>query len=190
MSNERNSLSMFLAQLYSINPLTVAEEHALAPKVQAGDPNAIDKLITHNLRYVVSLVKRLPTWTYGRVDIEDLVSAGYEGMLVASKRWEPKEGIRFIGFAKPFIERSVMRCVENTANLIRLPVNVSEEIRKMKYHERILMQEVGRQPTVHELAERLGVETMRIHQLRGFIQREPKSLDAINTEHLEMDGEE
>ena len=190
MSNERNSLSMFLAELYSINPLTVAEEHLLAPKVRDGDPRATEKLITHNLRYVVSLVKKLPTWTYGRVDIEDLVSAGYEGMLVASKRWEPQEGIRFIGFAKPFIERSVMRCVENTANLIRLPVNVGEEIRKMKYHERVLMQEVGRQPTVQELADRLGIETMRLHQLRGYIQREPKSLDSLNQEHLDNDGEE
>ena len=190
MNNDRNSLSMFLAELYNVEPLTIPEEHALAPRIQQGDLDAIDTLITHNLRYVVSLVKKLPTWTYGRVDIEDLVSAGYEGLLTASKRWEPQEGIRFIGFAKPFIERSVMRCVENTGNIIRLPVNVSEEIRKLKYHERILMQEVNRQPTAGELAQRLNIPEMRVHQLRGYLQREPKSLDAINTEHLETDNDD
>ena len=190
MNNERNSLSLFLSELYNIEPLSIAEEHALAPKIKAGDIDALDRIITHNLRYVISLVKKLPTWTYGRVDIEDLVSAGYEGMITASKRWEPQEGIRFIGFAKPFIERSVMRCVENTGNIIRLPVNVSEEIRKLKYHERILMQEVGRQPSVSELAQRLDIPEMRVHQLRGYLQREPKSLDAINTEHLETDSDD
>jgi len=190
LNTETSSLTMFLSELYDIEPLELAVEHALAPKIQNGDYNAMDKLVTHNLRYVVALVKKLPTWQYGRVDLEDLISAGYEGMMTASKRWVPQEGIRFIGFAKPFIERSVMRCVENTGNIIRLPVNVSEEIRKLKYHERILMHELNRQPTVNELAEKVGVTDMRIHQLRGYLLREPKSLDAINTEHLETDSDE
>lgn len=190
MNTEKSSLTMFLAELYNIEPLELSEEHALAPRIKDGDWHATEKLITHNLRYVVSLVKRLPTWQYGRVDLEDLISAGYEGMMTASARWEPQEGIRFIGFAKPFIERSVMRCVENTANIIRLPVNVSEEIRKLKYHERILMHELNRQPTAKELAEKLNIAEMRVHQLRGYLLREPKSLDAINTEHLETENDE
>ena len=102
-------------------------------------------------------------WSRGH---RGLSSAGYEGMITASKRWEPQEGIRFIGFAKPFIERSVMRCVENTGNIIRLPVNVSEEIRKLKYHERILDAGAwdGSQPSANS-HERLGTTEMRVHQL-------------------------
>ena len=73
---------------------------------------------------------------------------------------------------------------------IRIPVNVMEEVRRMKYCERILTQDLGRPPTTKEVSERLGIQPKRINQLKSLLMREPVSLDALNSEHLKDDHEE
>ena len=189
MSTDKTALSMFLKDLYNVEPLSIEREVELSEQIRGGDLEAIDELVTHNLRYVVSLVKNTPASQYGRVDLEDLIAAGYESMIKAAEKWIPQKGIKFIGYAKPYIDRAVMRCIENTANIIRLPVNIGEDIRRLKYNERMLLQKLGRQPTVQELADELGIESKRVHELRGYLLREPKSLDAINSEHVEPEEE-
>lgn len=98
--------------------------------------------------------------------------------------------IKFSAFAKPFIERGVRRELDNTANIIRLPVNIMEGLKKMNYNERALSQVLGRKPTVQELATILGTTPNKIHQLRGYISREPISLDNIEQDkHFEEQDE-
>jgi RNA polymerase nonessential primary-like sigma factor len=94
--------------------------------------------------------------------------------------------IRFSAFARPFIERGVRRELDNTANIIRLPVNIMEGLKKMNYNERALSQVLGRKPTVGELATILGTTPAKVHQLKGYISREPISLDNIEQDkHFE-----
>ena len=184
MRTTRNSLSDYLKSLYAIHPLTHEEEIALSQRIQQGDEYALEKLVTHNLRFVVSTIKQTPTWQHSTVPMEDLLGYGNEALIDAAKKWIPKNNARFVTYAKKFILRGVNRAVANTSNLIRLPVNWVEEIRRMKYAERLLTQEIGRTPSSKELADKMGVATKHINHIKTLLMKEPISLDVINNDHL------
>jgi RNA polymerase primary sigma factor len=173
-----------MRSLYGIQPLTVEEERNLATRISQGDDLALEKLVTHNLRFAVTTIKNTPTWHHSGVDMEDLIGFGNEALLLAARKWKPMDNIRFISYARQVILTEVNRGVANTKNLIRLPVNVTEEIRRMRYTERTLTQKLGREPTVHELAQKLNVSPLRIAELNGILNKEPISLENFNTEHL------
>ena len=183
-------MSNYLAQLYSVQPLPLAEEERLAGMIAAGDRAALDKLVRHNLRFVVSVVKETPAWHHGAVPFEDLIAMGNEALLKAARRWVPKNGARFATYAKPFIVKGVRRALDNEWSMIRVPVNIAEEIRRMKYSERVLLQELGRQPTDAELANKMRVHVSRIDELRSLISREPTSLESFNQEKFQEESEE
>lgn len=190
MRTDKNALSDYLRSLYDIKPLPLEEEEALSRRIQAGDESALEKLITHNLRFVVSVIKDTPAWHHGSVPMEDLLAMGNEALLKAGRRWVPKNNARFATYAKNFILKDVRRGIDNYGNIIRIPVNVAEEIRRMKYTERILTQKLGREPKTSELADALQVHESRINKLRGYLLREPVSLDAYNQEKFQEDSEE
>ena len=83
-----------------------------------------------------------------------------------------------------------MRELNNTENVIRLPVNIMEAIKKMRYEEQALSQILGRAPTTSELAKVLNVSTGRVHQLESYLTREPISLDALENEKFNEENEE
>ena len=190
MKNKRNSLSDYMRSLYGIPTLSIEEERILADRIAKGDDLALEKLVTHNLRFVVTTIKNTPTWHHSGVDMEDLMGFGNEALLLAARKWKPQDDIRFISYARKVILTEVNRGVANTKNLIRLPVNVTEEIRRTKYAERMLTQELGREPSTHELAQKLGTTPLRIAELNGILNKEPISLENFNTEHLGDDGYE
>lgn len=184
-------LNTYLSSLYGIEPLTTHEEHELARKIQAGDEQALDKLIKHNLRFVVYVVRGLSAWQHSRVPVEDIVSIGNEYLILSAKKWKPKNNSRFATYAKPFIERGVKRELNNTENLIRLPVNIMLDIKKLKYTERNLSQILGRQPKKSELAQIMGISERKIEELQNYILREPSCLnDLQQDEHYEEKNDE
>lgn len=186
MANNNDIKSDYLKSLYGIRTLTLEEESELAQRILQGDDDAVEKLVTHNLRFVPHVVTKLTAWQHGKTPMEDILAIGNEMLLVAAKRWKPMGNIRFSAFARPFIERGVRRELDNTANIIRLPVNIMEGLKKMNYNERALSQVLGRKPTVAELATILGTTTAKVHQLKGYISREPISLDNIEQDkHFE-----
>ena len=72
MRNDKNALSDYLRSLYNVHPLPLEEEEELSRRIQAGDDLALEKLIKHNLRFVVSVIKDTPAWHHGSVPIESL----------------------------------------------------------------------------------------------------------------------
>jgi RNA polymerase primary sigma factor len=177
-----------MRSLYNIPTLSVDDEKELAERIAQGDEEALDKLVTHNLRFVVSVIKKMPNWSHSNMPMEDLLSFGNEALLNAANKWKPQGKIRFASYAKKFIMFDVQRGVANTKNIIRLPVNITEEIRRMKYMERILSQQLKREPTDKELAQTLGVTPSRIAYINSILSKEPVSLEIFNTEHLEQEG--
>jgi RNA polymerase primary sigma factor len=190
LSGARSSISGYLSGLHSSQPLPLEEEERLAGMVQAGDGRALEKLVRHNLRFVVSVVKETPEWHHGNVPFEDLLAIGNEALLKAARKWVPRNGARFATYARPFIVRGVRRALDNEWSMIRVPVNIAEEIRRMKYTERVMTQQMGRDPTDAELADRLQVHVTRLADLRGFIAREPTSLESFNQEKFQEESEE
>jgi len=179
---ENDILSDYLQSLYGIEPLETSEEHSLAARIQQGDAAALNKLITHNLRFVVYVVRQMTAWQYGKVPVEDMLAMGNEALLMAAYRWTPTNNARFATFAKPFIFKGVRRDLDNTANMIRLPINIMEQIKRLSYTERSLSQLLGRKPKPLEVAKVMGISESKVHLLQNYMAREPVSLDHINQE--------
>jgi RNA polymerase primary sigma factor len=184
LRTNRSALSDYLKLLYEYEPLSQEEEITLSERIHSGDMMALEKLVTHNLRFVVSTIKATPMWQHSSVPMEDLLGFGNEELINAAKKWKPKNNARFVTYAKKFIIRGVNRAVANTSNLIRLPVNWIEEIRRMKYAERLLSQELGRVPTSKELADKMGVPVKQINHVQSLLLKEPISLDVVNNDYL------
>jgi len=182
MANENDIKTDYLQGLMKkdIKRLPVAEEHALAHRIAAGDDVALEKLVYHNLPFVLHVVTKMSVWEHSRIEQEDIIAIGNMKLLEAARRWKPYKDVPFAGYARPFIERGVRREIDNTANTIRLPINIVEDIYRMNYNEQVLTQLLGRKPNVNELAKILDCKPEKIHRLRGCVNREPISLDNLN----------
>ena len=183
-------LTDYLQSLYGIPVLDSKEEYELALRISKGDEEALDRLITHNLRFVVYVVRKLTAWNHSRTPQEDLIGMGNIALLKAARQWRPTQGAKFATYAKGFILRGIERGQDDTENLIRIPIKVREELRKMTYTERALTQTLGRQPTTQELATMLNKTTKRVNQLKFYMQQEPASLDALQLDKLEEDNDD
>jgi DNA-directed RNA polymerase sigma subunit (sigma70/sigma32) len=190
LKSRKNALTDYLQALYNIPTLTQAEEVGLAHLIAQGDDYALEKLVTHNLRFVVSVIKKMPNWSHSNMPMEDLLSFGNEALMNAARKWQPQGKIRFASYAKKFIQLDVQRGVANTKNIIRLPVNITEEVRRIKYATRMLTQELGRTPTDRELATKLNVSPNRIAYINSILNKEPVSLEIYNSEHLDQEGQD
>ncbi len=190
LKRDRTALSDYIRVLYRHPVLPVQEEERLSGMIQAGDNAALDKLVRHNLRFVISVVKDMPIWQNGSVPFEDIVAIGNESLLKAARKWVPRNGARFATYAKPFIVKGIRRTLDNEWSMIRVPVNILEEIRHMKYLERVLSQELRREPTQAELANRMKVHESRIVELQNLLTLEPVSLEAYNQEKFHEESEE
>ena len=188
MKARKNALTDYMQSLYKIPTLTLEDEAKLADLISQGDEQALEKLVTHNLRFVVSVIKKMPNWSHSNMPMEDLLSFGNEALLHAAQSWKPMGKIRFASYAKKFIHFDVNRGVANTKNMIRLPVNITEEIRRIRYTERVLSQTLQRQPTDAELADKLNIPITRIAYINSILSKEPVSLEIFNSEHLEQEG--
>lgn len=182
-------LTSYMQSLQGIPVLSTEEEYALADRIQGGDTTAVEVLVRHNLRFVVYTVKRLPAWNHAPIPQEDLIGMGNEALFKAACKWKPINGAKFATYARKFILRSVERGLDNTANTIRIPIKVREEIRKMMYNERKLTNVLGRPPAPAELASVLGKDVSRVNQLKFFMAQEPTSLDAISQDQIEDENE-
>lgn len=190
LRKNRSSLSEHIRSLYDYKPLPLEEEEKLAGMIAAGDRAALDRLVRHNLRFVISVVKATPAWHRGDVPEEDLVAMGNEALLKAASRWQPKNNARFATYAKPFIIKGVRRAIDNEWSLVRLPVNIQEEIRKIKYAERCLMQEVGYDPTNEQIADRVKMHPERVAELQSLASRSVVSLDSSAPEKFHEEEDE
>lgn len=189
MRNKKNALSDYLRTLYNIPTLSRDIEAQLAQRIAQGDEEALETLVTHNLRFVVTVIKSMPHWTHSSVDMEDMLGFGNEALILAARKWQPMGKIRFASYAKKVIITEVNRAVANTKNIIRLPVNITEEIRKNKYAERILTQELGRKPTTNELADYLDSTPERVTYINSVLNKEPISMESFSNDNLKEEDE-
>lgn len=193
MSDNNDIKSDYLQELLrmDISKLPMEYEHELGRRIAEGDEEAFNELVTHNLRLVPYMVSsKMTAWHHGKTPLEDLIGMGNEALLLAARSWKPTKSVRFSSYACAFIRRFVLRELNNTSNIIRLPVNIMLNIKKMKYEERVLSQLLGREPTVTELSAILDISVSRVHQLRGYISREPVSLDSLENEKFLEENEE
>src|SRR3981189_3127596 len=130
-----------------------AEERRLARRVQRGDEKAAERLVTANLRFVISYVKK---YQGHGLDLSELVAIGNEGLLKAVKKFDPDHGVKFFSYAVWWVPQAALKHVGGQTRSVRIPLNQTSALIRMSRPESFLAQELGRDPTDNEVAMALG----------------------------------
>ena len=148
------SLELYLTEISKKEMITVEEETRLAKLIRDGDHEALLKLTTANLRFVVSVAKQ---YQHQGISLPDLINEGNIGLMKAAKRFDETRGFKFISYAVWWIRQGIIQAVAEQSRLIRLPMNKVGAINKIKKMQASLEQELERQPTAYELSEVLDM---------------------------------
>ena len=157
--NLDDPVRMYLKEIGQVKLLTADEEIELAKRVSEGDKAAKDRLTEANLRLVVSIAKKYS----GRgLHILDLIQEGNTGLIRAVDKFDYTKGNKFSTYATGWIRQAITRAIADQARTIRVPVHMVEVINKATRCNRKLVQELGREPTLEEIAAELNLPIEKI----------------------------
>ncbi len=157
-----DSVRMYLSEIGRVELLTADEEIRLAKRIEKGDPIAKQKLAEANLRLVVSIAKKY----IGRgLSFLDLIQEGNIGLFRAVEKFDPSRGFKFSTYATWWIRQAITRAIADQARTIRIPVHMVETINKLTHTQRQLLQELGREPTVDELASEMDMDIKKVRHI-------------------------
>ena len=153
-NRETASLDKYLQEIGKVDLITAEEEVELAKRIKEGDTKALDRLTKANLRFVVSVSKQ---YQNQGLSLPDLINEGNLGLIKAAQRFDETRGFKFISYAVWWIRQSILQALAEQARIVRLPLNKIGIINKVNKAFAELEQELGRTPTIDELAEVLEV---------------------------------
>ncbi len=164
---------MYLKEIGKVPLLSAEEETELAQRMEQGDEEAKKKLAEANLRLVVSIAKRY----VGRgMLFLDLIQEGNLGLIKAVEKFDYSKGYKFSTYATWWIRQAITRAIADQARTIRIPVHMVETINKLVRVQRQLLQELGREATPEEIAEKMDIPVERVREIQK-ISQEPVSLE-------------
>jgi RNA polymerase primary sigma factor len=158
-----DALQMFLNELRHYPLLSAREEVELAKRIERGDLDAKERLINSNLRLVVSLAKKYPTYD---LTLLDLIQEGIFGLVRAAEKFDWRKGYKFSTYATFWIRQAIQRGIENRARTIRIPSHVGIRQRKIAAAERELKAKLERDPTDEEVADATGLKLTHLQEAR------------------------
>src|SRR5216117_2886027 len=151
-----------------------AEERRLARRVQRGDEKAAERLVTANLRFVISYVKK---YQGHGLDLSELVAIGNEGLLKAVKKFDPDQGVKFISYAVWWVRQAVLKALAEQTRSVRIPLNQNSQLIRMSRAETVLAQVLKRDPTDNEIGRLLDETPEQVRSSKQMSSTEI-SLDA------------
>ena len=164
---------MYLKEIGKVPLLTSDEEIELAKRIELGDEEAKQRLAEANLRLVVSIAKRY----VGRgMQFLDLIQEGNLGLIKAVEKFDYKKGYKFSTYATWWIRQAITRAIADQARTIRIPVHMVETINRVIRTSRQLLQELGREPSPEEIADKMNMPVERVREIMKIAQ-EPVSLE-------------
>ena len=167
-------VKMYLKEIGRVPLLKPEDEPAIAKRIEEGDEEAKNLLISANLRLVVSIAKKY----VGRgMQFLDLIQEGNMGLVKAVEKFDYTKGFKFSTYATWWIRQAITRAIADQARTIRIPVHMVETINKLSRVQRQLLQELGREPTAEEISERMdGLTTEKVREIQK-VALEPVSLE-------------
>lgn len=177
ISNKDELLQMYLKDIGKIKLLSAQDEKEIGRGIKSEDEKEKSitkkKLVQANLRLVVSIAKR---YIGQGISFLDLIQEGSVGLIKAAEKFDVEKGFKFSTYATWWIRQTIIRAVANNSKTIRIPVHMSEKIRKLKKATIELSTKLGREPNNSELAEKLGTTEAKIALIKKAMIKEPISL--------------
>jgi RNA polymerase primary sigma factor len=173
LESTTDALQLFLREAGRHPLLTAAQEVALAKRIERGDGSAKQRMIQSNLRLVVSIAKN---YRNQGLPFLDLIQEGTLGLIRAVEKFDWRRGYKFSTYATWWIRQAVARALADKARTIRMPVHIVERLQKMNRAERTLWMELGREPTLEEIAEEANLPVQQAREVRAAA-RASTSLD-------------
>jgi RNA polymerase primary sigma factor len=174
---EEGSLDQYLREISQYPLIPREEETRLAIRIRAGEEEALDKLVRSNLRFVVSVAKK---YQNQGVSLADLINEGNLGLIRAAHKFDETKGIKFISYAVWWIRQAILQALAEQSRIVRVPLNRAGTLHRIGKRSSALQQELGREPTVEEIAEGMDISQEEVARTLSISQTH-LSLDAPMT---------
>jgi RNA polymerase primary sigma factor len=173
-SVDEGSLDQYLREISQYPLITREDEVDLAKLIKQGDEGALNKLVRSNLRFVVSVAKK---YQNQGVSLSDLINEGNLGLIRAAHKFDETKGIKFISYAVWWIRQAILQALAEQSRIVRVPLNRAGTLHRIGKRSSALQQELGREPTVEEIAEGMDIS-----------QEEVAKTLSISQSHLSLDA--
>src|SRR4026207_659897 len=174
-SSPSTAFDQYLQDIQKLPLISDAEEERrLARLAQNGDEKAAERLVTANLRFVISYVKK---YQGHGLDLSELVALGNGGRRKAVRKFDPEHGVKFISYAVWWVRQAVLKALAEQTRSVRIPLNQNSALVRMARAPGFLARELGREPTDEEVATALNDSVDNIRSARRMTSTEV-SLDA------------
>jgi RNA polymerase primary sigma factor len=173
-SFEESSLDQYLKEISAYPLLSREDEIELAASIRDGDEEALDKLVRSNLRFVVSVAKK---YQNQGVALGDLINEGNLGLIRAAHKFDETKGIKFISYAVWWIRQAILQALAEQSRIVRVPLNRAGALHRIGKRSSTLLQELGREPTIEEIADELELSHEEVQRTL-----------AISQTHLSLDA--
>ena len=187
IAKDDDLLQMYLKEVGKTKLLSSKEELFLGQTIKEGkkeeSERAKKKLVQANLRLVISIAKR---YVGQGVLFLDLVQEGSIGLIRAAEKFDYTKAFKFSTYATWWIKQTIIRAISNNARSIRIPVHMTDKIRKYKKAVLDLTFEFNREPSEKEIAKKMGLSLKRVQSIKRAIIKEPVSLDTPVTDDLNI----
>ncbi len=160
-NRENASLDKYLQEIGRQELISVEEEVELAQRIHQGDQAALDKLVTANLRFVVSVAKQ---YQNQGLPLSDLIDEGNLGLIKAAQKFDETRGFKFISYAVWWIRQSILQAIAEDSNLVRIPLNQVTIVNQTSKAQARFEQMHERRASVEELAEELNLPVEKVSQ--------------------------
>jgi RNA polymerase primary sigma factor len=173
-SYDESSLDQYLKEISAYPLLKREDEIDLAIRIRTGEEEALDKLVRSNLRFVVSVAKK---YQNQGVALGDLINEGNLGLIRAAHKFDETKGIKFISYAVWWIRQAILQALAEQSRIVRVPLNRAGALHRIGRRSSTLLQELGREPTLEELADELDLSEDEVERTL-----------AISQTHLSLDA--
>src|SRR5512135_1346769 len=171
---DESSLDQYLKEISAYPLLKREDEIDLAKKIRDSDEVALETLVRSNLRFVVSVAKK---YQNQGVALGDLINEGNLGLIRAAHKFDETKGIKFISYAVWWIRQAILQALAEQSRIVRVPLNRAGALHRIGKRSSVLLQELGREPTVEEIAEGMDIS-----------QEEVAKTLSISQAHLSLDA--